>query len=211
MRFRIIVGGFFLLIAFLTGKYAYNTNADLTGADFLLNLATEIVGIVITVLIIDWLIERKNNAEKALKISWDVLHEIDHAIWVWQGGGREFDVYEMKNLINKIDKEDPLPRFMQNLLLRIGSASSNTLRKSGDIVSRNKKLEKGLNELKKLSEMRDNSDAMPKDSIREILNEGTDLLLQAVNYSISKNELNGQESYVKDSSIEQQEWRHYGK
>jgi len=53
-----------------------------------MNLGTEIVGITLTVAIVEALLEKRARSDEARRIAWNVMHDIDHAVWVWQGGGR---------------------------------------------------------------------------------------------------------------------------
>ena len=65
--------------------------ADTSAGTILGNLGTELVGIVITVAVVEWFFERRRHQTRGRQLAWDALHAIEHAVWVWQGGPRESD------------------------------------------------------------------------------------------------------------------------
>lgn len=52
------------------------------GGALLLNLGTEIVGIAVTVAVIDLLLERRREDADAITVGGRALHDVDYAVWV---------------------------------------------------------------------------------------------------------------------------------
>src|SRR5262249_52327422 len=141
---RWLIAGGALTVSVLIVYEAFSLGPNSGAGAFLLNLGTEILGITLTVAIVEALLEKRAKADEARRISWNVLHDIDHAVWVWQGGGREFDIAELQTLLNQISDNDPLPPFTQNLLLTLGSRSENTIRQRDDVMKQHPALLKAL-------------------------------------------------------------------
>jgi hypothetical protein len=129
--------------------------SSLTRDDFFLNLGTEILGIAVTIGMVEWLLERQRRRERAREITWHALHELDHAVWVWQGGSRSFNLAELWALLAAASPSDPVAAETGNLLFNIGALAENTLRVDEDNVRTNKALCSGLTMLTCLMELRD--------------------------------------------------------
>lgn len=195
-----------LLVAGMSGHFAEKW------PELALNLGTELIGIVVTVLIVDWLMERRRTADEARRIALTALHDVDHAIWVWQGGARKFDLAELSKLLGQVKNDDPLPEFTQNLLLIIGSRAANSLRTRRDETGISSDLRDGLTELSKISAMRDGASHLsPRDVAKYSANAirllaragGVGALLETASLSESTS--------LRSTKIEDQEWRHFGR
>jgi len=64
-----------------------------------LNLGTEIIGIVLTVALVEVLLERQSQKEVARSMAMAILIELDKRIHSWLGGDPRFDVNEMLLLL----------------------------------------------------------------------------------------------------------------
>ncbi|MBZ0171693.1 MAG: hypothetical protein K8E66_04870, partial [Phycisphaerales bacterium] len=106
--------------------FSVDKTAELIG--MLSNLGAEILGLALTVAIIDWLLERKRLNEQVQHLAWRMLHDLDHAFWVWQGGRREFHLDELMSLLDMAAKDDPLPKFTEELFINLGIRASDNLR-----------------------------------------------------------------------------------
>lgn len=209
MKLRVCLGLWFALLSLILADYVlwytHSQNID----SFLLNFATELAGISITVVVVDYFMEIRNRSDEAVRIAREALHELDHLVWVWQGGKREFYLPELIQLIRGILDEDPMPMFTHNLILNLGSRSSLTLEFNGDIVDSNKKLKLGLMELAKLQQIRDTHDVMKPTEIATHFSIAVKDLMSAAKYYDS------QETYssiqIKEVSETAQEWRYYGR
>lgn len=176
--------------------------------DLLLNLGTEFIGIVVTVLIVDRLLDRQQRKQRATRIAWEALHEIDHAVWVWQGGSKEFNVSETLGLLGLARENDPLPDFTQNLLLGIAGRADNTIRLEPGILRSSKRLEAGLRSLTGLSTLRDQPEKPSVRGLAELLTgaiQDFSSLLVVVAVPMTE----GLERN-RDPRLEAQEWRRFG-
>jgi hypothetical protein len=209
MKTRLILTLAFLFVSSLLIGYTLKTDPIISINDFFLNLGTEIIGIVLTVAIVDWLFDRKKKIDEVKKISWRALHLIDHAIWVWKGGSREFDINELCFLIDDINENDDLPRFTQNMLIQIASKSENEILCNSDIISSNKYLEKAMISLKEISQIRDDTKVMSNEQIKSLLMGAIQNFKNILNLKIESFNILGSNKYY-DSSIKMQEWRHFG-
>lgn len=120
-----------------------------------LNLGAEIMGIAMTVAVVDWLIERSKLREEAQRIAWATLHDMDHAVWVWQGGRREFHLDELVAILSLVKEDDPLPVFTKNLFANLGMRASDTLRLQSRVFRQHRKLKNALTYLSGLAQIRE--------------------------------------------------------
>jgi hypothetical protein len=203
-----IAAAFLIISAFMIGSAFIE--GGVTKADFLLNLGTEVFGIVLTVAIVEYLLERRQLQDEARRIAWEVLHSVDHAVWVWQGGAREFDIDELQALLDLASESDPVPRFTQNLLLQIGSRSENMLRSKWAVVGINKNLKFALETLRLLSRMRDHENLLSTLEIIRSLQQSVRSLMKVVNIQSTIIDVEGVKIF-RSTSVENQEWRHFGR
>lgn len=206
MRFTIAGAALFAsaLVLYAAWRLGFNNSA---GA-LLLNLGTEIIGITLTVAIVDALLTRRAEHEEAQRIATNVLHEIDHAVWVWKGGSRGFDLTELKALLDQISDDDPLPSFTQNLIMALASKSANTLRQRSSMMKKEASLKNALAYLSPLEKVRDSyAKRFSPTEIASCLTHAIDDLI-AVSKIVGSTKFS--EVLYSDSSIEMQIWRHYG-
>ena len=187
---------------------AFRVQSQNTSA-LLLNLGTELIGIGVTVLVIDWILEKRRLQDSARKVASVVLRELDHHVWVWQGGAREFDYVELRWLLEHVQDDDPLPPFTQNLFLRSGSNAAAMLDHLSDVASVNDALMNGLQQLARLSAMRDRSEPMTPREIAQHLSRAVEYLAEAAGLAKELPDITERPQFC-DSSLERQEWRHYG-
>lgn len=119
------------------------------------NLGAEILGLAFTVAIIDWMLERKRLNEQAAHLAWRMLHDVDHAFWVWQGGRREFHLDELMALLEIAGKDDPLPKFTEELFINLGIRSSDNLRLQPKLMGHDRRLRAALKSLAGLAQIRE--------------------------------------------------------
>jgi len=117
------------------------------------NLGAEIIGLALTVAIIDWLLERKRLNEQVQHLAWRMLHDVDHAFWVWQGGRREFHLDELMALLEMADPADPLPKFTEELFINLGIRSSDNLRLQPKIMAHDRRMRAALKSLAGLAQI----------------------------------------------------------
>lgn len=210
MNTRFVIGGSVFVGASLLLWEAFDQTLQGRASDLLLNLGTELLGIGITVLVIDLMLEKRRQNDEAKRIATNVLHDLDHHVWVWQGGARGFDLAELAALLDEANHESPLPSFTQNLFLTLGSRSNNTLRISAEAVAVSSELKEGLTTLSELSRMRDKEEHLPPSEIIATLKKSLPSLVRASGLSMPEPDRSAPLEY-RGTSEEEQEWRHYGR
>jgi hypothetical protein len=208
--FRNGLGVVFSLVAVGFALAGFSAGHDSPAGSFLLNLASEVGGIVITVGLVEWFVERRKNWDAAKKLAWHVLDDLDQAVWVWQGGRRELSVDELYGLLEAIGDEDKIAPFTATLLMRNGSAAQIICRRQGDLVSANHHLEKALGYLAQLAAIRDSKRTLPAKLIKWPLLNAVSALAAAVDFKIAEiptEEINR----LRDPSVEGQGWRYVGR
>src|SRR6478735_2986631 len=108
MKLRIKISFALIAISVIMISIAKIINTKIGLSDVLINLGSELIGIVITILFIEYLFELKEDNEEITKIAWEILHELDYAIWVWQGGEKRFNFDELNNIALQIRPTDPI-------------------------------------------------------------------------------------------------------
>ncbi len=173
-----------------------------------MNLGTEIVGIVMTVAIVEWFFERRRLQNRGRQLAWDSLYAIEQAVWVWQGGPREMDPDEVRGVLKAVGADDPLPDFTEGLLLNIGTRSRRLLNNDASAVATMPGLMNGLENLAWLSSIRDEKASMSSRKVADILDEGTTVLAKALGKPTERHLT----SLIRfrDPSVENQERRHFG-
>ncbi len=204
---RWVISLFFVLVAAGIIWLAFQGDAESQASALWLNLGTEMIGIVATIAIVDWLLERGRTADERRRMAWTVLHDLDHAVWVWQGGRREFEFGELLAALNGANEADAFPPFTQNLIMNIGARASNTLRNRGDLVRAHRDLKAGLEALAPLARMRDHPAALPGTSVRDCLYTAAISLGNVV--KLSPTDLTSDRHLI-NADPEAQEFRHYG-
>jgi hypothetical protein len=207
---RIVIGLITLIVAGFVIFLGMHGSLSGKWPDLLLNLGTEMFGIVLTVLIVDWLFEQREIRQEAKRLAIGFLNRLDHHVWVWQGGARDFNLTETLTMLRYVTNDDPLPEFTQNLLLVLGSNAADRSRYDSEVVAANKYLKQGFDKLQKLTDIRrDYQRTMSSTDIAKHLSEAAMALAKAAELSIPKIDGNERPEY-RNPSIEYQEWRHYG-
>jgi hypothetical protein len=210
MKIRFLLGVAVLLLALLLLFEAFDPAFSGRMSDLLLNVGTELIGIALTVVVIDILLEQRRLREEARRIATNVLNDLDHHVWVWQGGARGFDLAELSALLHSVAPDSSLPPFTQNLFLTLGSRSNNTLRTSPEVMAASPELRNGLEKLSELVSMRDTDHHMPPEKIAALLREALPLLTSVAGLIIPETEVMAPMTY-RETTGEAQEWRHYGR
>jgi hypothetical protein len=118
IRNMIAVG--FLILSISSVAAAFWVGADTPAGNVLINLGTEIFGILVTLAVVDLFLERRRLQERGRELAWGALHEIERVVWVWQGGPRRLGTDELLGLISSISATEQLQPFTRNLLLALG-------------------------------------------------------------------------------------------
>lgn len=209
MKLRMIIAVVFLLFSFFLIRFSFRADENLTLSDIYLNLGTEIIGIVLTIVIVDWLFERKRTREETKKIAWSGLNKINYAVWVWQGCPRDFDINALFNYLAITGDNDQLTDTSQNLIIQLAHTSEETITLNSESVNTNKQLKKALEELSTLSKIRETNNLLLPNVIARKLHNATLSFAEVLNIPYSEKVDNEIES-IRDTSFEKQKWRRFG-
>lgn len=168
----------FLVIAItiVTAAWFVGTETPLGG--LMVNLGTEIFGIVITVAVVEYFFERRRLQDRAREIAWGILHGIEHALWMWQGGPRRMGTDQLLGLVSSITSDDELAPYTQALFQGLGDRTSQIVQRELAAVRSVNGLENALNDLTSLKGLgeeskRSDSRKMEIRMISEILEAST--------------------------------------
>ena len=206
LRALVTAGFLTLALAILTVSFVLDVDPSTEG--LLVNLGTEIIGIVITVSVVEWFFERRRLQNRARQLAWDAMHAVEHAVWVWQGGPREMDSDEVLGLLNAVGEHDPLPDFTEGLFLNIGTRSRRLLNNELQSLGTMPGFMNGLEHLARLSSLRDGDSTIAPRKLADILDQATKDLARALGKPTERH-LASLIRY-RDPSAESQERRHYG-
>jgi len=205
---RAVVAGAFLLLAVLFIWLAFVVGTDTTECNLFINLGTEIIGIVITVSVVESFLERRRLQNRGRQLAWDALHAGETAVWVWQGGPREMETDELLGVLNAVHAEDPLPDFTESLFLNLGTRSRRLLNNEPQAVAALPGFMNGLEQFARLSAIRDGKTSMAPRKVADIMEEGVKAMAQCLGQPTERH-LASLIRY-RDPSLESQERRHYG-
>jgi len=205
---RAIVTTGFLTVAAIILWLSFVVGVETSWGSLFVNVGSEIIGIVITVAVVEWFFERRRLHGRGRQLAWDALHAVEHAVWVWQGGPREMDTDEVRGILNAVHEDDPIPDFTEGLFLSIGTRSRRLLNNDPAAVAAVPGFMNGLEQLARLSALRDGRTGMPPRKIADILDEGTAELAKALGKPTERH-LASLIRY-RDPTAESQERRHFG-
>lgn len=202
-----------LLVAALVVWSAYLLGAraghDALSVNLLVNLGTEIMGIVITVAVVEWFFERRRNAERGKQVAWSALHAVEHVVWVWQGGPRQVETDQILGILRSVSSVDPLPDFTQNLLLGLGARSKQTLHNDQAALEAHAGLMTAFEELARLNAIREGGRVLGPRTVADVLEEGVKRLARVLGQP--EEPMPGRLIRYVDSAEEAQELRYFGR
>lgn len=202
-----------LLVAALVVWSAYllgaRTGHDALSVNLLVNLGTEIMGIVITVAVVEWFFERRRNAERGKQVAWSALHAVEHVVWVWQGGPRQVETDQILGILRSVSSVDPLPDFTQNLLLGLGARSKQTLHNDQAALEAHAGLMTAFEELARLNAIREGGRVLGPRTVADVLEEGVKRLARVLGQP--EEPMPGRLIRYVDSAEEAQELRYFGR
>ncbi|HSG09084.1 MAG TPA: hypothetical protein VLA36_12050 [Longimicrobiales bacterium] len=205
---RALVAAAFILLAAVIIWLAFVVGTDTTLGDLFVNLGTEIIGIVITVAVVESFLERRRLQTRGRQLAWDALHAAETAVWVWQGGPREMETDELLGVLNAVHAEDPLPDFTEGLFLNLGTRSRRLLNNDPQAVAAIPGFMSGLEQFARLSAIRDGKKSMASRKVADIVEEGVKAMAQCLGQPTERH-LASLIRY-RDPSLESQERRHFG-
>lgn len=205
---RSVITAGFLLLAVVILWLAFVVGTNTSYGTLFINLGTEIIGIVITVAVVEWFLERRRLHNRGRQLAWDALHAAETAVWVWQGGPREMETDEILGVLNAVHEDDPLPDFTEGLFLNLGTRSRRLLNNDPNAVAALPGFMDGLEHLARLSAIRDGARSMPPRKVADIVEEGVTALAKALDQPTERH-LASLIRY-RDPSLKSQERRHHG-
>ncbi len=197
-----------LIFAALLMGLAFWLGTQSDWGQLLVNLGSEIVGIVITVAVVEAFLERSRRQGRGRQLAWDTLHGVESAVWVWQGGPRDLDTDELLGILGAVKEEDSLADFTEGMLLTVGTRSRRLLTNEPDAIAAIPHFMNALEHLGRLSAIRDGRTPMPPRKVADILSEGTGELARALGQPTERH-LASLIRY-RDPSLESQERRLFG-
>lgn len=205
---RALVTTAFLLLAVLVLWTAFIVGTDTSFGALFINLGSEIIGIVITVAVVESFLERRRLQNRGRQLAWDTLHATQTAVWVWQGGPREMETDEVLGILRAVGTEDPLPDFTEGLFLNVGTRSRRLLSNEPPAVAALPGFMAALEQLARLSAIRDGRVPMAPRKVADIVEEGTMELAKALGQPSER--LLASLIRYRDPSLQSQERRHHG-
>ncbi len=177
--------------------------------EYFAGMASELSGVALTIVTVDYLAERARKKEDVESIVWEVLYDLDYAVWVWLGGVRAFDYFELLALVKSIrDHGDKPTCYVETLLQELGNKAGVVLRTRNGTLTVNPAAVSGLETLQKLGMMRSQFAPLPNNEIRSILQQVIPSFRQALNTPMRR--VTTDAKVLKQSSEAWQLWRHTG-
>jgi hypothetical protein len=133
------------------------------------NVGTEIFGILVTIAVVDWYLEKRRRQDRARELAWSVLHEIEYAVWIWQGGPRHMGTNELLGIVTGIQEKDGLAPFSEGLMMNLGLHSRSILQKEPSVIKSLPGLGSVFQDLVSLASLRDLPESTQVRTIAEIL------------------------------------------
>jgi len=167
--FRVILAIIFFVTS--TALIAASTLPSLSGVkrEILGNLGTEIFGILVTIALVDWVLEKRRRQDRARELAWGVVHSVEHALWVWQGGPRQMGTNELLGIISGIQGQNSLEPFTEGLFLNVGLQCRSILQREPSTMKSLPGLNGTLKDMVSLAAIRDLPKATRIRTVAEIL------------------------------------------
>jgi len=169
--FRIILAAIFLLASTGLIWADLSGRAGATFGEVLGDLGTEMFGILVTIALVDWVLERRRKQDRARELAWNVLAEVQHAVWVWQGGARQQSSGDLLGLMSGIKEADEMEPFTEGLFLSVAFHAQSTLQTESTAL---KSLHGLLEVFKELEQLSSIENLKPQAKVRvavEVLSE----------------------------------------
>lgn len=115
------------------------------------DLGTEMFGILVTIALVDWVLERRRKQDRAREVAWGALAEVQHAVWVWQGGARQQATGDLLGVISGIEESHSMEPATEALLLSVAFHAKGTLQTEATVLKSLPGLHEVFEELHQLS------------------------------------------------------------
>jgi hypothetical protein len=170
---RNVIAVSFLLLSIGAVGSAVFVGAGTPAGNVLINLGTEIFGILVTLAVVDLFLERRRLQERGRELAWGALHEIERIVWVWQGGPRRLGTDELLGLISSINPNDTLQPFTRTLLDGLGRRARQILDVESSAARAVPGLEKAAADLSSLRALGERGSSVTLRMVIEVLDGAT--------------------------------------
>ena len=177
---RILAAIGFLLASIVAIAAAFGIGAETPWGNVFINLGTEIFGILITVALVQWLLDRRRLMERGRELAWGTLHGIERAVWVWQGGPRQPGTDELLGLIGGIRPDDEVAEITRTLLANLGVQWREILDREGAALRTIPGLRGALEELTSLRSISEGGRSVSRRMVAEALESSTRTLARVL-------------------------------
>lgn len=177
---RLVLAVTLVVVAGVLVIAAFQLEGGGRGSELLMGLATEVFGIIVTLAVVDWMLERRRRQERARDLAWATLHSVERAVWVWQGGPRRVSTDELLGIIQGIDPSDELQPFARSLLAAVGTRSLEILDREAASVGTVPGLASALRELSSLHSLANERASVSVALIIEVLQYGIQRLARVL-------------------------------
>ncbi len=169
---RITIAVLFLVVSAGLIWIAFLGDPSALSASLLVNLGTEVFGILVTVAVVEWIFERRRLQDRARELAWNTLHLIERGIWVWQGGPRRLGTEELLGLVSAVAPDDELTPYTRSLLVNLGIQCKDALHKEAPAVRSLPGLAEAFQELTSLSTIQDGGSSVSMNMVVDVLDSG---------------------------------------
>lgn len=166
---RLVLAIGLVMVAGVLVFAAFQLEGGGRGSELLMGLATEVFGIIVTLAVVDWMLERRRRQERARDLAWASLHSVERAVWVWQGGPRRVTTDELLGIIQGIDPDDDIQPLARSLLAAVGTRSLEILDREAASVETMPGLADALRELSSLHSLSNQQASVSLALITEVL------------------------------------------
>jgi hypothetical protein len=204
---RLVLAITLVVVAGVLVLAAFQLEGGGRGSELLMGLATEVFGIIVTLAVVDWMLERRRRQERARDLAWATLHSVERAVWVWQGGPRRVSTDELLGIVLGIDASDELQPFARSLLAAVGTRSLEILDREAASLDTIAGLADALRELSSLHSLANARSSVSIALVTEVLQYGIQRLARVLGLSsqVMPSALIGQRSAAPDAQEERYE------
>jgi hypothetical protein len=166
---RIVFAIAFSIASFAMLGGGLAVGVDTPAGEILVNLGTEVFGILVTIALVDWFLEKRRRQDRARELAWGVLHDIENAVWVWQGGPRHLGTDDLLGLVTGIGEEDEMQPYTEGLMQNIGLRSRGVLQTEPTAIKSLPGLKDTFEDLVSLANVKDHRPSALVSVVSEVL------------------------------------------
>lgn len=155
--FRVAAAGVLLGASGALLLAAYLSRDQPFASSLSINLATEIFGIGVTVAVVEWLFERSRLQERGRQLAWNVLHQLERAVWVWRGGPRRMGTDQLMGILTDSQSQSTLTPFSRSLLVSLATTSQQLAQRETAATDSIRGLQETLHDLTSLHRLEESA------------------------------------------------------